>query len=146
MTQRHFVQNDHRMLVTTNTRDRRPVFADPVHAREAVEHLYRVQQEMPFCLFGFVIMPDHCHFLVYVPAPATVSECMRTYKMGLTFQIGIGAFWQPRFHIRLVEDSSAALRYIHFNPVKAGLCENPEDYPWSSASGRWDVTELGMVG
>lgn len=24
------------------------------------------------------------------------------------------------------------LNYIHKNPVTAGLCENPEDYPWSS--------------
>ena len=25
------------------------------------------------------------------------------------------------------------LEYLHFNPVKAGLCENPEDYYYSSA-------------
>ena len=32
------------------------------------------------------------------------------------------------------------LQYIHENPVKAGLCDRPEAYPWSSASGMWEIS------
>ncbi len=130
------------MLVTTVTHDREPIFEEPTYAREAVDHIYRVQQRIPFFLHGFVIMPDHCHFLLRVPAPGSISQVMRSYKMGLTFQTGEGPMWQRRFHIRLANNPHAALQYLHMNPVKAGFVESPEFYPWSSASGRWDITPI----
>jgi len=142
MFQRHPIQNEVPMLITTNTLDRKKVFADPTYAREAIDSLYRVQQLHPFLLFGFVIMPDHTHFLLKVPAPLSISTIMRVYKYGVTFNLGIGAFWQSRFHIRIPDHCWKALEYIHLNPVRAGLCENIEDYQWSSASGKWDTTRL----
>lgn len=72
MTQRHFLQNDVTMFVTTNILDRRKIFSDSAKAREAIETLYRVKDLHPFLLFGFVIMPNHCHFLVHVRSPYTV--------------------------------------------------------------------------
>jgi len=44
-------------------------------------------------------------------------------------------FWQKRyydFNIRDYQQFVEKLRYIHRNPVKAGLCERPEDWQWSS--------------
>jgi len=44
-------------------------------------------------------------------------------------------FWQKRyydFNIRNDPQFVEKLRYIHRNPVKAGLCERPEDWEWSS--------------
>jgi hypothetical protein len=44
-------------------------------------------------------------------------------------------FWQKRyydFNIRNYPQFVEKLRYIHRNPVKAGLCERPEDWEWSS--------------
>jgi putative transposase len=87
-------------------------------------------------------MPDHCHFLMHVPKEGGISNIMRAYKMGLAFQIGIGPLWQRGFHMRLPDGSSEVLRYIHLNPVRAGLSLTAEEYPWSSASGQWDVMEL----
>ncbi len=130
------------MLITTNTQNRRKIFADPTYAKEAVDSLYRTQQLYPFLLFGFVVMPDHCHFLLKVPEPLKISTMMRTYKYGVTFNLGIGAFWQSRFHIRVPDHGWKALEYIHLNPVRAGLCEMIEQYPWSSGSGKWDITGL----
>lgn len=130
------------MFITTNTLNRQPIFADPAHAREAIESLYRVQEIHPFLLFGFVIMPDHCHFLVQIPPPYTVSKLMSAYKSGLTFDLGIPKIWQPKFDLRIPNDCWAVLDYIHQNPVKAKLCEKAEDYPWSSASGKWEITRL----
>lgn len=42
---------------------------------------------------------------------------------------------QDRFKSEPIEDDTyflAALRYIYQNPVKAGICKKPKDYPWSS--------------
>jgi len=143
MAQRHPVQNDVTMFVTTNTLYRRPIFANPAYAREAIESLYRIQQHHPFLLFGFVIMPDHHHFLLHIRSPYTISKLINLYKTGLTFNLGIGAFWQPRFDMRIPENAYSILRYIHENPVKAGIAESPETYPWSSASGHWEISPMG---
>ena len=145
MSQRHPIQNDVNMLVTTVTLNRLPIFSCPEHAREAVEALYRVQSLHPFFLYGFVIMPDHCHFLLKVPPPETVSKIMNIYKSGMTFNVGISKMWQASFHIRFLEDPVFALHYVHANPVRKGLSETPEDYAWSSACGKWDVTEFGCL-
>lgn len=143
MFQRHPIQSDAFFFVTTNTKDRRPIFGNPAYAREAIDTLYRVQEIHPFFLYGFVFMPDHCHLLLHVPAPESISGIMRVFKYGCTVNMGIGAFWQSRFHLRISHDAKAVLRYIHQNPVRAGLVREPEQFPWSSASGRWDVTEIG---
>jgi putative transposase len=139
MTQRHPLQADELMFVTAVVRDRRPIFANPAYAREAVETLYRVQQLHPFFLFGFVIMPDHCHILLHVPDGGSISRIMGSFKRGVAHNVGIGSLWQPRFHIKIPGDISSVCEYIHLNPVKAGLAETPDQYPWSSACGKWDV-------
>ena len=125
------------MLITTNTHRRKPIFDNPSHAREAIETFYRVQERMPFFLYAFVIMPDHAHFLVKVPVPGSISKIMNLYKTGVSVNIGIGPIWQSRFHVRIPRSVLSTISYIHWNPVKAGLVQNPEDYSWSSASGNW---------
>ena len=45
--------------------------------------------------------------------------------------------WQPSFYdfnIYSEEKLREKLNYIHWNPVRAGLCAKPEDWPWSSYS------------
>ena len=47
----------------------------------------------------------------------------------------VGHLFQDRFKSEVVEDPPyflTALRYIHFNPVKAGLVKSPQDYEFSS--------------
>jgi REP element-mobilizing transposase RayT len=145
MSQRRPVVNGHIMFVTTNIRHCEPLFAHDPYAREAIEVLYRVQGLHLFSLYGFVIMPDHCHFLLRVPPPETIAHIMNVYKSGMTFNIGIPKMWQRRYHIRLIEDAVSALAYIHANPIRKDLAESIESYPWSSGSGKWEVTELGCL-
>ena len=47
-----------------------------------------------------------------------------------------GFFWGGRFKSKIIEDDAALLRvmtYIEQNPIRAGICEKPSDYAWSSA-------------
>ncbi len=142
MSQRRPIQSQHLMFVTTNTRDREHIFADPACARQAVESLYRTQHSHLFFLYAFVIMPDHCHFLLHVSECGSISRLMYSYKRSVSFEIG-RQIWQPRFYVRIVHgDAYRVIRYIHENPVKKDLCEKPHQYPWSSASGKWDVATL----
>lgn len=145
MRRRRIEKNDCIMFVTTNILHREPLFTNPANAREAVEHIYRTQQLHPFFLFGFVIMPDHCHILLNVPAPETISQVINTYKSGLAHQLGLGPIWQARYDLRLPNDSWKVLEYIHQNPVQAKIVGAAEEYPWSSACGKFDVTSLEGV-
>ena len=45
----------------------------------------------------------------------------------------VSGLWQPSFHDRVLRDDESdlhVLRYILWNPVRAGLVERPEDYPF----------------
>ncbi len=142
MSQRHPIQNEIAMFVTTNISNRRRLFEKETYAREAIDAIYRVQHLYPFFLFGFVIMPDHVHLLLRVMAPAGISGVIRAYKRAVSHAIGIGPIWQTRFYMKVPDNVGQTLNYIHQNPVRAGLCEESEQYPWSSASGKWDITEI----
>lgn len=143
MFQRHPIQNNALMLVTTNVAKRRNIFADLICARHAIDTLYRIQSVQPFLLFGFVIMPDHCHLLLNMAVPHRISSMIRSYKLTVGYDMGLkGQLWQSRFHIRFPDNGGKALEYIHLNPVRAGLADTVESYPWSSGSGKWDVSCL----
>ncbi len=143
MSQPHPVQSGFPVLITIVTRKRAPFFEDSTHARAGIELLYRVRERHPFYLYGFVFMPDHCHLLMRVVAPLTITTVMNSYKTGMFFAVGIPQFWQGRFHVRIARNVSAALRYVHLNPVHARLVKRVNDYPWSSASGLWEVDPIG---
>lgn len=142
MTQRHPIQHDQIVMITTVTKKRLPIFSSAVYAREAIECLYRTQERHPFFLYAFVIMPDHLHLLVKTIAPSNISKIVGFYKSGLAHHLGIGPLWQPRFHMRIADDAEKLKEYIHCNPTRKGLSESCETYPWSSASGRWEITAL----
>jgi putative transposase len=128
------------MFITTVTKHRYPFFADPTQARAAVETLYRVKKRHPFLLYAFVIIPDHCHFLIHPLKGSSISKIMNIFKVGLTFNIGLGPLWQSRFYVRYIHKNSDSVKnYIHQNPVQSGLVDQSEDYPWSSASGKWQL-------
>ena len=142
MTQRHPIQSDVPMFITTVTRYRQNFFSFAPYAREAIEGLYRIQTFHPFFIFGFVIMPDHCHFLLNIPSPNTISGILNLYKASVSHGVGIGPLWQKRFYLQIPDNCSQVLRYIHANPIRKEFVRDPTEYPWSSANGRWDITPL----
>lgn len=132
------------VLLTVNTAERKPVFADGSCARLAIECLYRIQLFNPFMLYAFVIMPDHCHLLVGIPPFESISRIIGVWKKAVSFEVG-RPIWQNRFHLHMIESPERVIEYIHHNPVKRRLCEVAEEYPWSSASGRWEVQTLPLL-
>lgn len=142
MSQPHPVQSGFPVLITVVTRNRTSYLEDATNAREAIALLYRVRVLYPFDLYGFVFMPDHCHLLMRVEAPLTITTVMNSFKTGMFFRVGIPKFWQSRFHVRIARNPRGALRYVYQNPVNAGLVKHPNDYPWSSANRSWDVDPI----
>ena len=108
------------------------------------ERLARVlrerREEYHFLLTAWVFLPDHWHAIIFPPYPLTISRAMESIKLGSTHRINSGrresgVLWQPRFFdraVRTVQEYYEKVEYIHLNPVRAGLVERPEDWPWSS--------------
>lgn len=103
---------------------------------------YRAQEK--YLLHEFVVMPHHFHLLI-TPTGPTLERAMQFIKGGFSFRAGReleikSEIWQTSFHDRRVRDAveySKFSQYIHENPVKAGLCRTPEEFPFSSASGNY---------
>jgi putative transposase len=71
------------------------------------------------------------------PQQHTLADALKSLKQGVSRRLIGDAehFWQKRyydFNIRDYGQFVEKLRYIHRNPVKAGLCERAEDWDWSS--------------
>jgi putative transposase len=98
------------------------------------------RQKYHFLLTAWVLLPDHWHAIFFPPFPLTISSVMEAIKVGSTHRINAarkesGLLWQPRFFdraVRTVKEYYEKVEYIHLNPVRAGLVERAEDWPWSS--------------
>jgi len=86
-------------------------------------------------LYAYVIMPNHMHILIK-PMVCGISKAMQLIKGRSSRQVNEGNFWQKGFFdfgIFSEEKFREKFNYIHFNPVKWGLVEKPEDYKHLSA-------------
>ncbi len=91
-------------------------------------------------LSAWVVMPNHVHMLL-TPCECSLSEILKSMKSFTSRKANEllrrrGRFWMEDYFDRYVRDRKhfkSAIAYIENNPVKAGLCKRPEDWPFSSA-------------
>jgi putative transposase len=109
------------------------------HARNVFENaLERARLWYGFFISAYVVMPEHVHLLISEPDRAALSVALQMLKQTSAHQLRSpegSPFWQPRYYdFNVWSDNKRIekLRYIHRNPVKRGLVERPEDWPWSS--------------
>jgi putative transposase len=129
---------------------RRPQFTTDASRRLFENALERVRRNFRLRVYGYVVMPEHIHLLVSEPertaplkpksglnGPLSLADALKSLKQGVARRLIGDAdhFWQKRyydFNVRNHAQFVEKLHYIHGNPVKRGLCERPEDWPWSS--------------
>jgi putative transposase len=105
-----------------------------------LEYLSEAARKHDCSIHAYVLMTNHVHLLLTPNRPAAVSSTMqdvgRRYVQHVNFRYGrSGTLWEGRFKASLVDTEKyflACCRYIELNPVRAGMVEAPEDYPWSS--------------
>jgi REP element-mobilizing transposase RayT len=92
-------------------------------------------------LSAWVVMPNHIHLLATRFYSATISGIMQSLKSLTSHKVNKvrgrkGRVWMPEYfdrYIRNAQHFARTVSYIENNPVKARLCKNPEDWPFSSA-------------
>lgn len=94
-----------------------------------------------FQVHDFVVMPDHVHLLVTVGSGMSIERAMQFIKGGFSYRLKkefgyLGEVWQRGFSEVRVEDRQSFLQhreYIAENPVRAGLVDSPEKFPYCFA-------------
>jgi putative transposase len=123
-------------FITTQTQSRRTLFQVTANAVLLIETLQHYRHEGHYRLHAFVIMPDHIHLLL-TPTGITLERCIQLIKGGFSHRLASNLpIWQRGFTDRRMRDEDDFLThrtYILHNPVRAHLCQQPEDYPYSSA-------------
>ena len=92
-------------------------------------------------LLAWCVMPNHVHVLIQVASGASLPKIVHAWKSWTAKQINrvlgrSGTLWQREYHNRYIRDDNhlaAVIRYIHTNPVKAGLVSRPGQWRFSSA-------------
>ncbi len=88
---------------------------------------------------AYCLMPNHIHLLLTPSAPEALSravgEAHRRYTGFVNARARVtGHLFQGRFASTAMDEAHwlNAVRYLAFNPVRARLVAQPEDWPWSS--------------
>ncbi len=134
----HFQSDFKTYFVTFTTYDR---YVLPERARDVV--LRHVVQSTMYWLHVAVVMPDHVHVLITPgwgsdglthPLRAIMQRVKGASSREANLAIGRrGTLWlQESFDHELRREDSLPQKaeYIRQNPVRKGLVERPEDYPW----------------
>jgi putative transposase len=139
-----------------------PVFSNPELAVDVLKLFEQLRDEMKMAIFAYCLMPSHIHTIIESAKKGDVSIFMRKWKSlsaRIIINYGNGSnpgwitqfeenaleykvrkdqsrqVWMPRFDdfaIRNKREFEIKANYIHGNPVRSGLVENCEDYPYSS--------------
>ena len=127
--------------VTQRGNRRANVFFDDDDRRRYLFYLARYAKRHGLAIWAYCLMVNHVHFVAVPSAEGSLAQAFRdahqAYAAWLNRKMReSGHLWQGRFFSCVLDDSHlwAALRYIERNPVRAGLAERAEDWPWSSAA------------
>jgi len=91
-----------------------------------------------FKVHDFVVMPDHVHVLLTVNDDMSIEKAVQFVKGGFSYRLKkehgyAGEVWQHGFSEVRVNDRESFLRhrqYIAQNPVKRGMADSPEEFPY----------------
>lgn len=119
--------------------ERREIFREKKDYEAFLDLSLEIHRRFKVIFHAYCLMPNHYHLMVETPA-ANLSRAMRhvdgVYTQRFNKRRGrVGPLFQGRYKAVLVDQESYSLqliRYIHLNPVKAGIVKNPEDHPYSS--------------
>lgn len=122
--------------------NKQEIFHDDEDRLRLLETLMRYKRSSQFEAYGWCLMGNHVHVLLK-EGKEEISETMK--RIGVSYvwyynqkYLTTGHLFQDRFNSEVVDTEGylkRVIRYIHQNPVKAGLVARPNDWKWSSCLG-----------
>lgn len=119
--------------------NKQTIFEDDEDRERFLETIKRFKEVSKYEVYGYCIMSNHVHLLIketQEEISASIKRICSSYVYWYNWKYGrCGHLFQERFKSETVENDAyllTVLRYIHQNPVKAGLTKRVQDYKWSS--------------
>jgi putative transposase len=130
----HVIQRGH---------NRQPVFFQTDDYRVYLQCLQDAVATSNSAVHAYVLMTNHVHLLMTPRQSDSLAKIMqsigrRYVQYSNTTYQRTGTLWEGRYRASLVEAEAyllACYRYIELNPLRAGMVQDPVEYPWSSY--RW---------
>ncbi len=125
--------------ITARGNERNPIYREEGDYQKFLDLLSELPQRYSIFMHGYILMGNHYHLLIETPK-GNITKVMHylnaTYTGYFNKKYGrAGHLLQGRYKGLLIEKERYLLsvsRYIHLNPVRAGICRKPEEYSWSS--------------
>lgn len=119
--------------------EKKNLFRNQEDKQRFIETLFTKKVETGFSVYAYCLMDNHVHLLVR-EGPEGLATMMKRINGSYAYYFNqkyhrVGHLFQDRFKSEPIGDDRhllAVIRYIHNNPVKAGLVKKPEQYRWSS--------------
>jgi putative transposase len=126
--------------ITLRGNDRQNIFHCDGDRLRFLSCLRDAAERNGLAVHAYVLMTNHVHLLATgqngASTPKTIQSVGRRYVAYFNGRYQrTGTLWEGRYRSTLVEAENYVLachRYIDLNPVRAGLAQDPSDYPWSS--------------
>ena len=119
--------------------DKRLIYRDDVDRRTYLRMLGGTVKQRRWHLLAYCLMENHVHLLLETPAANLAVGMQRLHSLYArefnTRHRRSGHVFQGRYGaVRITTDEQlwTAARYIVLNPVKAGLCQSPDEWRWGS--------------
>lgn len=125
--------------VTSRGNEQKDVFRNRRDREQFLSYLQSATERYDAVIHAYCLMSNHYHLLMETPS-GNLSQIMRHINGAYTTYFNVkrkraGHLFQGRYKAILVEADKYAVelsRYIHLNPVRAGMAAKPEEYEWSS--------------
>jgi putative transposase len=138
--------------VITRGNQRQKVFIEEKDFLKYLEFLSDYRDRYSFFLYAYVLMGTHVHLLLEtgkVPLSKILQGINQRFTMYFNRRYGtVGHLFQGRYKAILCDRDSYLLslvKYLHCNPVRAGMVRQPEEYPWSSYRAYLGLNKDGLV-
>jgi putative transposase len=126
-------------FVTTKTSMGKCLLQSERNAYLLIDVLRTNVKAKKFQIHDFVIMPDHIHLLITVGEGVTIERAVQLIKGGFSYRLKkeFGypqEVWHRGFADEHVNDRETFLAYRDYiaqNPVKAGLVDSPDKFPYT---------------
>jgi putative transposase len=125
-------------FVTFNTARRMRILDNPSVHGSFVKFCKRAWDERGVAVGRYVLMPDHIHLFVVMPRTGLLLtgwvQSMKSVLGKKLLEHGIEKpHWQEGFFDHVMRNSDSygqKWEYVRQNPVRAGLCQTMEEWPW----------------
>ena len=119
--------------------NKQTIFKDDEDNRCFLSRLEKYQQISQYEIYAYCLMNNHIHLLMK-EGNERIGDSFRRIGASFVYWYNwkynrVGHLFQDRYLSEAVEKDNyflTVLRYIHHNPLKAGLIKDLKDYPWSS--------------